>query len=78
MAPVPLSPVNVGHIDDVQELRKAKPTRIPERFVRDETERPSLPATNLSSAHETIPVVDLSKLVKGSKDEFQTEISKLA
>ncbi|XP_058209247.1 protein SRG1 [Rhododendron vialii] len=78
MAPVPLSPVNVGHIDDVQELRKAKPTKIPERFVRDETERPSLSKTNLSSAYETIPVVDLSKLVKGSQDEFQKEISKLA
>ena len=34
MAPVPLSPVKVGHIDDVQELRNAKPTTIPERFVK--------------------------------------------
>lgn len=78
MAPVPLSPINVGHIDDVQELRKSKPTKIPKRFVRDETERPLLSTTNLSSACKTIPVVDLSKLVKGSKDEFQKEISKLA
>jgi hypothetical protein len=69
MAPVPLSPpIKVGHIDDVQELRKGKPTTIPERFVRDMTERPE-PATALSSPTD-IPIIDLSKLVKGNKDEI--------
>lgn len=75
MAPVPLSPVKVGHIDDVQELRNAKPTTIPERFVRDMTERPTL-ATALSSTSD-IPVIDFSKLIKGDKDEVHSEILKL-
>lgn len=75
MAPVPLSPVKVGHIDDVQELRKAMSTIIPERFVRDMTERPTL-ATALSSTSD-IPVIDFSKLIKGDKDEVHSEILKL-
>ncbi|KAK7850672.1 protein LATERAL BRANCHING OXIDOREDUCTASE 1 [Quercus suber] len=75
MAPVPLSPVKVGHIDDVQELRNAKPTTIPERFVRDMTERPTL-ATALSSTSD-IPVIDFSKIIKGDKDEVHSEILKL-
>lgn len=68
MAPVPLSTTKVGQIDDVQELRKGKPTTIPERFVRDMTERPSL-ATALSSPTD-IPIIDFSKLVKGNRDEI--------
>lgn len=76
MAPAPHSPFNVGHIDDVQELRKGKPTTIPERFVRDMTERPAL-ATAPSSPTD-IPVIDFSKLVKGNKDQFRSEILQLA
>ncbi|GMY27695.1 protein SRG1 [Fagus crenata] len=76
MAPVPLSPIKVGHIEDVQELRKVKPTTIPERFVRDMTERPTL-ATDLSSPSD-IPIIDFSKLIKGDKDEVHSEIMKLA
>jgi hypothetical protein len=68
MAPVPDFPIKVGHIDDVQELRKGKPSTIPERFVRDVAERPAL-STALSSSPTDIPIVDFSKLVKGSKDE---------
>ncbi|KAL6971304.1 hypothetical protein U1Q18_030983 [Sarracenia purpurea var. burkii] len=79
MAPASISPINVGHIHDVQELRKAKAAAaaIPERFVRDEPERPSLSAVALSSS-DAIPVLDLSKLVSGTQDEFQTQLSKLA
>ncbi|KAE8668040.1 Detected protein of confused Function [Hibiscus syriacus] len=61
MAPVPSFPINVGHIDDVQELRKTKPTQIPRRFVRDNSERPKL-ATIVPSPND-IPIIDLSKLV---------------
>lgn len=75
MAPVPLSPIQVGHIDDVQELRKAKPTSIPERFVRDLTERPTLPTGQ--SAPNGIPIINFSKLLKGNQDEFQREILNL-
>lgn len=75
MAPVPLSPIKVGHIDDVQELRKEKPTTIPERFVRDKAERPE-PAMVLSSPRD-IPVINFSKLIKGNKDEQNDEVSKL-
>ena len=64
MAPVPLSPVKVGHIDDVQELRNAKPTTIPERFVRDMTERPTL-ATALSSTSVLVSMIVPSILAWG-------------
>ncbi|KAI4317611.1 hypothetical protein L6164_025469 [Bauhinia variegata] len=77
MAPVPISPINVGHIDDVQELRKTKPTTIPERFVRGMDERPTL-ATALSPTPANMPIVDFSKLAKGNTAEIQAEISKLA
>ncbi|XP_059630429.1 protein SRG1-like [Cornus florida] len=75
MAPAPLSPIKVGQIDDVQELRKAKSVAIPQRFVRDMAERPTLTAASSSS---NIPVIDVSKLIKGSKDEFHSEILKLS
>ncbi|XP_050259636.1 uncharacterized protein LOC126704644 [Quercus robur] len=64
MAPVPLSPVKVGHIDDVQELRNAKPTTIPERFVRDMTERRTL-ATALSSTSVLVSMIVPSILAWG-------------
>ncbi|PHU30678.1 hypothetical protein BC332_02771 [Capsicum chinense] len=70
MAPVPSFPVKVGHIDDVQELKKNKPTSIPERFVRDMIERPKLgTVTTPSSCNLNIPVVDLSKIMN-SQDEI--------
>ncbi|PKI46480.1 hypothetical protein CRG98_033123, partial [Punica granatum] len=68
MSPVLTSPIKVGHIDDVQELRKCKPTVIPERFVRDMTERP----VTACSAQD-VPVINISKLGDGEK-----EISRLA
>ncbi|KAF9604476.1 hypothetical protein IFM89_006798 [Coptis chinensis] len=73
MAPVPISSIKIGHIDDVQELRRARPTTIPDRFVRDMAERPS---TATPSMH--IPVIDLSKLIEGDRDQSHTELSKLA
>ncbi|KAH1076761.1 hypothetical protein GYH30_052321 [Glycine max] len=33
MPPVPISPIKVGHIPDVQEVRKSKPRTIPQRFL---------------------------------------------
>lgn len=68
MAPAPISPINVGHIDDVQELRKLKPNMIPERFIREIQERPT-PTTSLLSSSD-IPTIDLSKLMKGDTDEI--------
>ncbi|KAM1086696.1 hypothetical protein ACFX2B_012177 [Malus domestica] len=76
MAPVPIYPIKVGHIDDVQELRKSKPSIIPERFVRDMTERPAL-ATPMPYSTD-IPTINFSKLAKGTKDEIKSEISQLA
>lgn len=75
MAPVPSWPIKVGHIDDVQELRKAKPTTIPERFVREVAERPKLAATPPSATD--IPIIDLSKLMTRDKGEHQTELLQL-
>ncbi|RDX82564.1 Protein SRG1 [Mucuna pruriens] len=77
MPPVPISPIKVGHIDDVQELRKTKPRTIPQRFVRDMTERPTL-TTPLSPPHNHMPVIDFSKLSKGNKEELLTELFNLA
>ncbi|KAG6764883.1 hypothetical protein POTOM_032372 [Populus tomentosa] len=65
----------VGHFDDVQELRKDRPTTIPERFVRDMTERPA-PATVLPSL-STIPTIDFSRLVEGNKDKYKSEMLEL-
>ncbi|XP_006342742.1 protein SRG1 [Solanum tuberosum] len=77
MAPVPSFPVKVGHIDDVQELKKIKPSSIPERFVRDMIERPKLAtATTPSSCNLNIPVVDLSKI--SNSQDFHNEIMKLS
>ncbi|KAK8671120.1 hypothetical protein V6N13_037727 [Hibiscus sabdariffa] len=75
MAPVPSFPVKVGHIDDVQELNKAKLITVPERFVRDMADRPKLTA-NISSSSD-IPIIDLSKLMEGDKDERFSEVMQL-
>lgn len=84
MAPVPISPLNVGHIDDVQELRNTKPRSIPERFVRDITERPKLSTsstttnTPISSSSSHMPIIDFSNLTKPNTEESRIEIQKLA
>ncbi|KAI3979597.1 hypothetical protein MKX01_013692 [Papaver californicum] len=72
MAPVPISSIDVGHIQDVRELRKFQPKTIPKRYVRDVAERPTLVKTPTSLPMQ-IPVIDLSKL-----DENNTELKKLA
>ncbi|PWA65801.1 2-oxoglutarate (2OG) and Fe(II)-dependent oxygenase superfamily protein [Artemisia annua] len=77
MAPVLEFPLNVGQIDDVQELKKSQKTKIPNRFVRDLSERPMLPITALPFS-SSIPVIDLAKLMKGNKEEFHYEILKLS
>ncbi|XP_073139049.1 protein LATERAL BRANCHING OXIDOREDUCTASE 1-like [Henckelia pumila] len=77
MAPMPISDVKVGHIDDVQELKNTKsPQIIPERFIRDSTERPKLDKTIHPSCNN-IPVIDFSKLCNGNKDDFCSEIFKI-
>lgn len=75
MAPTPISSVKVGHIDDVQELKKAKQSNVPQRFVRDMAERPALVTAVIPLSD--IPVIDLSNLVKGDKTQFHAEILKL-
>lgn len=81
MAPVASSvPVKVGHIDDVQELRKTKPSSIPERFVRDMTERASSVLTpSSSSSHLNIPLIDLQNLFNNNNSpHFLAELSNLS
>lgn len=72
-APSPAPAIKVGHIDDVQELRKTRPMSIPERYVRDAGERP-IPTTIPTPMN--IPVIDLSKLAQGNEE--QGEMAKLA
>ncbi|RWW76071.1 hypothetical protein BHE74_00015871 [Ensete ventricosum] len=78
MAPVTCSTtsseIRIGEVEDVQELRRARPTAVPERYVRDTNERPALSAI-LPSLH--VPVIDLSKLVCGTKRQSQEEMAKL-
>lgn len=78
MAPVPSFPVKVGLVDDVQELKKIKPSSIPERFVRDMIERPKLATvtTPSSCSNLNIPVIDLSKIL--NSQDFHYEIMKLS
>ncbi|KAK6117362.1 hypothetical protein DH2020_048880 [Rehmannia glutinosa] len=77
MAPIPASVIKVGHIDDVQELKKKKTSQIPERFIRDTTERPTLDKPISYPCNINIPVIDFSKLVEGNRDDFCKEIMKL-
>nr|GEW83161.1 protein SRG1 [Tanacetum cinerariifolium] len=67
-------PLNVGHIPDVLELKNGTKAKIPDRFVRDLNERPLL--TIPSHLSSSIPVIDLSKLMKGNKEEFHDEMLK--
>ncbi|KAK4283532.1 hypothetical protein QN277_000473 [Acacia crassicarpa] len=76
MAKVLVSNIKVGHIDDVQELRKTNPKNIPQRFVRDDTEK-SQPITSATTLLD-IPTVDFSKLLKGITQERHQEILKLS
>ncbi|WOL10355.1 hypothetical protein Cni_G19110 [Canna indica] len=76
MALVPCSEVRVGDVQDIQELRRSRPMVVPERYVRDVNERPALSTTVLPSVR--VPIIDLSKLVCGSRWETQEEMAKLA
>ncbi|XP_027368685.1 protein SRG1-like [Abrus precatorius] len=75
--PVPNPPINAGNVDDVQELRKNQPNIIPERFVRDITERPTL-GRSLSASLSIMPSIDFFRLTRGNKEEILYEISRLA
>ncbi|KAL5996035.1 hypothetical protein ACLOJK_026108 [Asimina triloba] len=77
MAPVPslaIPTIQIGHVHDIQELSKSRPTTIPERYVRDEGERPSL-ATHPTSVN--IPVIDMWKLAHGTEEQSKLEMSNL-
>ncbi|KAK7363605.1 hypothetical protein VNO77_05754 [Canavalia gladiata] len=71
------SSINVGHMEDVQELIKTKPGVIPQRFLRDITERPTL-STPLSPSPIHVPLINFSNLIEGDTQQIQNEISKLA
>lgn len=79
MAPVACSAplaTKVGHVDDVQELRRAKPTTVPQRYIRDSNERP-IPMYKLPASMQ-IPVIDLSKIAHNNESLSQHEIAKLS
>ena len=64
-------------IHDVQEVRKVKPTIVPDRYVRDIHERPEVSLSSYSPPGD-IPVIDLSKIINGDYHEFCPEIHRLA
>ncbi|ERN16958.1 protein SRG1 [Amborella trichopoda] len=65
--------IKIGHVDDVQELRRTRPAVVPERYVRDHCERPDRVPTNRSTTQ--VPVIDMSRLLGR---ESQNELAKLA
>ncbi|XP_071705378.1 protein LATERAL BRANCHING OXIDOREDUCTASE 1 [Rutidosis leptorrhynchoides] len=77
MAPELKFPLNVGQIDDVQELQKSRKNKIPNRFVRDMAERPMQAMIPLPLS-SSLPVIDLKKLMEGNNEEFHYEIMKLS
>ncbi|CAA7388591.1 unnamed protein product [Spirodela intermedia] len=70
--------IRVGRVDDVQELGKAQPAAVPERYLRDGGDRPS-PPPPVGVHSEKVPVVDMSKLaVGGGHGDGGHELAKLA
>lgn len=53
------SELKIGHLDDIQELRRAQPSVVPERYVRDNDEQPA--RSRVCTSLE-VPVVDMEKL----------------
>ncbi|KAG9443738.1 hypothetical protein H6P81_015078 [Aristolochia fimbriata] len=78
MSPVASSSLKVGHLDDVQELRKYRPTAVPERYVREGAERPTVSALGEAPASMQIPVIDLWKLAHGGPYRARKELEKLS
>ncbi|XP_077218955.1 protein LATERAL BRANCHING OXIDOREDUCTASE 1-like [Tasmannia lanceolata] len=66
--------LNIGQIDDIQELRKAKPMIVPDRYVRGMDERPTLAPISSSM---NVPIIDVSKLVHGTQEQSQQELENL-
>lgn len=73
MASLPSSDA-ASEIQDIQELRRVQPTAIPARYIRDSTERP---AADEVLASLRVPVIDLSKLVRGGRRQSQEEMARL-
>ncbi|MQL71540.1 hypothetical protein Taro_003858 [Colocasia esculenta] len=68
--------IKIGHVDDVQELRKCRPAAVPERYIRDVGERPAeaaAAASSVLSSSENIPVIDMSRLVRGGEARLEME-----
>ncbi|KAI4371404.1 hypothetical protein MLD38_019645 [Melastoma candidum] len=67
----------VGRVDDVQELRRRRPTGVPARFVRDEDERPN-PDALVPPMSTQLPLISLSRLMEGKGDDGRCELYRLA
>lgn len=62
---------NVGHVADVQELRRTRPGAVPERYVRDRKERPIPIADKLSEDPcMQLSTIDLLELMHQFKGEL--------
>ncbi|KAH7553718.1 hypothetical protein ACOSP7_029455 [Xanthoceras sorbifolium] len=56
-------------VPNVQELVKKEPLQIPDRYVRDQDDRPQM-NDDMSCLSSEIPIIDLSLLSKGDKEEL--------
>ncbi|KAL2923855.1 Protein SRG1 [Bienertia sinuspersici] len=70
MAPTTMATeINVGHIDDVQEIQKTQNTTIPHRFVRDIDEIRSV-IPDSSSSISDVPIIDLAMINDGNFNQI--------
>ncbi|OMO97244.1 Oxoglutarate/iron-dependent dioxygenase [Corchorus olitorius] len=55
-------------VPNVQELVRKDPLQVPQRYVRDQQDRPK--DTDMSHLSSLIPIIDMSLLLMGNKDEL--------
>lgn len=58
--------VKIGHVDDIQELRRVQPSVVPRRYVREDDEQPVRSRVCMSLE---VPIVDMEKLDEDHHDD---------
>jgi hypothetical protein len=58
--------LKVGHLEDIQELRRTQPSVVPERYVRENSEQPS--QSRICKSLE-VPIIDMRNLDGENHDD---------
>ena len=69
------SEINIGQVEDIQELWRSRPTTVPERYVHDVEER--LVSPHYPSIELKVPVIGMSKLIWDNLCEARNEMAQL-